>query len=357
MHTLGLIGCGGISGAHAAPKEPLTKGYGHLYGALGNPRMKLVGVADTSPESRQRFQSNWGAALPDARCYDGADAMFREVTPDFVDVCVRGPAHFPVMMQAIQAGPKAILLEKAPTCSLEEMDQMVAAARAKHIPITVSYSRHWSPVLLRLAELIEAGLIGEVKTVVGYCPGWLFSMCSHLTDMICQFAGHDPSAVTARGSVRQGMSWHTIENLPPGFEPEPHADVMAIEYAGGTMGIQIGAPGEHGWLYCDVIGTEGCLRAHWETVPPGDERAPVALDKEGKPIDLSVHGMPEPKNIFRVCYDQVADYLEGGPLPCCTSDDWMAVHEIGFAAVESILGAGVRVELPNKERKRKLYLL
>jgi predicted dehydrogenase len=58
----------------------------------------------------------------------------------------------------IAAGPKHILLEKPPTCSLAEADELVAAAEKHGIRITVSYSRHWSPVNLRMQELVEDGL-------------------------------------------------------------------------------------------------------------------------------------------------------------------------------------------------------
>jgi predicted dehydrogenase len=258
---------------------------------------------------------------------------------DIVSVCVRGPQHFQVVMEVIQAGPKAIFLEKPPTCSLQEMDVMAAAARRAGIPITVSYSRHWAPSVMWMEGLIQGGLIGQAKTVIGYCGGAFLSFASHTTDLICQFTGYRPVAVYARGSAT-GVA-------PEGYQPEPDLSSMTIEFENGVAGIQIGAAGEHGMFYCDVVGTEGRARA-------GIYIPPFACDKKGKPIDLAALGIPANTSPFKGAYDQIAAYLDGGSRPACTDEDWIAVHEIGFAGIESVL-TNQRVALPNANRSRRIF--
>ncbi len=56
-----------------------------------------------------------------------------------------------------------------------------------------------------MAELIRNGLTGRVTSVVGYCGGPLLSFGSHVTDLICQFAGSCPAAVFARGLTPPGL--------------------------------------------------------------------------------------------------------------------------------------------------------
>jgi predicted dehydrogenase len=246
------------------------------------------------------------------------------------------------MLEVIAARPKAIFLEKPPTCSLQEMDTLVAAARTAGVPITVSYSRHWAPSVLRMEELIKGGLIGEVQTVIGYCGHAFLSFASHTTDLICQFAGYQPTAVYARGRVAGAA--------PAGYEPEPDLASMVIEFANGVAGIQIGAAGEHGMFYCDVIGSEGRART-------GIYTAPFACDKKGqaiRPEVVAALGMPANASPFKGAYDQIAAYLDGGPRPACTDEDWIAVHEIGFAGIESVL-TNRRIELPNANRARCIF--
>ena len=96
-----------------------------------------------------------------------------------------------------------------------------------------------------------------------------------------------------------------------------------------------------------MIGTEGLVRA-------GIYMPPYAHNKKRELIDIKTLGMPENASVFTVAYGQIADYLKGGPLPDCTNEDFMAVHEIGFAAIES-MKTGECVALPVQNRTRKVF--
>lgn len=72
----------------------------------------------------------------------------------------------------------------------------------KNVLRIVDYSRRWSPHLLRLQGIVKNGLVGEVQSAIGYCGGGVLSFAIHTTDMICQFAGYDPTSVS--GTVEGG---------------------------------------------------------------------------------------------------------------------------------------------------------
>ncbi|MEI6502858.1 MAG: Gfo/Idh/MocA family oxidoreductase, partial [Armatimonadota bacterium] len=188
MYNVGVIGLGWIAEGYGSPEDPNS--YCHVGGILPSDRVRLAAVADLDAAKRESFQTKWGAAFPEVKYYDTSAGLLDSGECDIIAVCVRGPHHFSVMQDVIAAGPKAIFLEKPPTCSLAEMDAMVAAAQAKSIPITVSYSRHWAPHVLRLQELVQSGFIGEVQMVVGYTGHSFLSFASHTTDLICQFSGY-----------------------------------------------------------------------------------------------------------------------------------------------------------------------
>ncbi len=339
MYSVGLIGLGAIAAMEwGAPGDKAP--YNHAGGIAGSERVRLAAVADLMPERHDAFQRKWGASFPDVKHYSDAVTMCASERLDIIAVCVRGPHHFAVLRDVIAARPRAIFLEKPPTCSLAEMDAVVSAADAAGIPITVSYSRHWAPSVLWMEKLVKDGLIGEVTRVIGYCGGTLLSYASHTTDLICQFAGYQPTAVYARGTVPP-------KQLPAGYEPEPSLTDMMIDFSNGVTGLQVGVDGEYGSFYCDVIGTEGRARA-------GIYTPPYACSKKGAAIDLAQYGLPENASPFTVAYDQIAAHLDGGPLPACTGADWEMVHEVGFAAIESIL-TGARVTLPNANRTRRVH--
>jgi len=337
MYKVGVIGLGSIAEGYGKPEDPNS--YCHVGGILSSDRVVLAAVADLQQDRLDNFRAKWGAHFPDTNYYPSHHAMLAAEALDIVAVCVRGPAHFEVTGDAIQASPRAIFLEKPPSMSLAEMDAMVAAARGRNIPITVSYSRHWSPHVLRLEELVKDGLIGEVRTVVGYVGGAFLSFASHGTDLICQFAGYCPKTVFAHG--RGGGE------APDGYEPEPSVSGMLIEFETGVTGIHVGARGQAGAFYVDVSGSEGQVRAGMYTPP-------YAADKDGKEMDLSAHGTPANASVFTVAYRQIADHLDGGPLPACTSDDFIAVNEIGFAGIES-MHSGQAVAIPNTHRTRRIF--
>ncbi len=71
-------------------------------------------------------------------------------------------------------------------------------------------------------------------------------------------------------------------------------------------------------------------------------------------VDLTEHGMPAAASPFKPAYEQIADHLSGGPLSDCADDHFVAVHEIGFAGIESIL-THRRIEIPNKNRTRRIF--
>ena len=342
MYRAGIIGLGKIAEAYGTPEDPGA--YCHAGGLLHSDRVELVAVADLSAQRLAGFRDKWGPSLPGLEYVDSADTMLAGTSLDIVAVCVRGPDHFDGMDQVIAASPRAIFLEKPPTCSLAEMDTLFAAASARQIPITVSYSRHWTPHLLQLQDLVREGLIGDVQTVVGYVGGLILSMTSHVTDQICQFAGYCPETVFARGRFADPEV-----DLPPGYEPEPKLGALTIEFANGIIGVQVGEKGDHGGLYCDIMGTRGRLRAGMYTPPQ-------ALDHKNREIDLTAHGVcrDEGTSVFTVAYAQIADYLDGGPLPHCTNQEAAVVNEIGFGAIESLI-EGTLIGLPVENRGRKIF--
>ncbi len=338
MYKVGIVGLGNISSKYGTPEDQAP--YSHAGGIDHSDKVELSAVADMDEEPRQTFRRKWGTRFPQTRSYETLAKMLDCEDLDIVSVCVRGPHHHPVLMQVIEAEPRAIFLEKPPTCSLVQMDEVVAAAQGRNIPITVSYTRHWGPHVLRMAQLIKEGLIGQVASVVGYCGHSFLSFASHTTDMICQFAGYCPRAVYARGATTSG-------EVPPGYEPEPALLSMIVEFDNGVLGTQIGQQGEHGAFYCEVAGSAG--RAHIPFYGP-----PAAWAENNEPIDLETRAITAPASPFKMAYEQIAAHLDGGPLPDCTNEDFIAVHEICFAGIESAL-TNQRIELPNRNRERLVF--
>lgn len=340
MYRVGVIGLGSIAARYAKPEDDHP--YCHVGGIRQCESTELVAVADLAEDRRNEFAETWGPAFPEdsIRYYGASREMLEQEELDVVAVCVRGPYHYQVTMEVLEYSPKLIFLEKPMGCSLEEVDKMTETADAKGIPIVVDYSRHWAPHLIRLQELVKDGLIGEVQTVIGYCPGGVLSFAIHTTDLICQFGGYDPASVSAFVTAPTG-------DVPEGYEPEPAAIAATIRYQSGIVGMHVGQHGTAPSFAVDVLGSEGSMRA-------GIYIGATVRKKNGEIVDNSTLDLPANASVFKVAYEQIAAYLSGGDLPHCTRDDYLAVNEIGFAMIESSI-TGQTISIPCQRRNRLIH--
>lgn len=340
MYKVGIIGLGNIASRYSKPSDDYP--YCHVGGIRFCDSTELVAVADLSQEQRDEFKQTWGPAFPSdsIRYYENGSDMLEKESLDIVAVCVRGPHHYKVTMEVLKADLKAIFLEKPMGCSLTEVDEMTKAADANGIPIIISYSRHWAPHLLSLQDKVKNGLVGKVQSVIGYCGGGVLSFSIHTTDLICQFAGYDPVSVSAYVQENKGK-------VPEGYEPEPSVIGATIRFSSDITGYHVGQHGKITGFSVDVLGSEGTLRA-------GMYIPTVLYDKDGKLVDNSTLNLPENASVFKVAYQQICDYLDGGLLPHCTRNDYMAVNEIGFAMIESSL-TGKSIDIPCQKRDRLIF--
>jgi predicted dehydrogenase len=344
-----IIGLGAIAQGYGSPE--CASPYCHAGGLLHCDRFDFAAAADPFPAAREGFGEKWGASFPNINLFEDVETMLASERFDVVAVCVRGPHHYEVMKQVLKARPRVVFLEKPPTCSLAEMDELLVLAREVGATITVSYSRHWSPRVLLMEKLVREGLIGDVQSVVGYCDGAVLSYASHTTDLICQFAmatnpGSRALRVKARGCVPQDNPH--AQNIKEGFEIEPRLQHLSLEFSDGVLGVQIGSQGAAGNFYAEVFGERGRIRV-------GMYIEPEAFDVKGNPLEIKGFSDLKDKGPFTEAYYQIATFLDGGAKPDCSDEAFVHVNEIGFGAIESLLCDGVTVELPNTRRTRRIW--
>ncbi len=143
---LGLIGAGGIAGAHA-------RGYRQL-AAEGLVQVTAVcdGVADAA---RRRAQE---LSAPHT-CSDYRDLLSLDV--DAVDICLPHDLHAEVALAAIARGKHA-LVEKPLATTLEDAQRMVRAARAAGVVLQVGHNERFDPQYQEMKRLLGEGVLGEV---------------------------------------------------------------------------------------------------------------------------------------------------------------------------------------------------
>jgi predicted dehydrogenase len=95
---------------------------------------------------------------------------------DLIDVCTPGDSHAEIALAALEAG-KHVLCEKPLANTVDEAEQMAAAARAaaeRGVWAMCGFSYRRTPALGLARQLVEAGRIGTVRHVrATYLQDWL----------------------------------------------------------------------------------------------------------------------------------------------------------------------------------------
>src|SRR5262249_34448876 len=133
-----FIGTGGVAQLHA---EALRR--------VGN--AKLVGAWSRSSQNREKFAATHGI-----RGYEGIEALLADPSVDAVAVLSPAAAHVQQAMQCLQAG-KHVLLEKPIAGSLQDIEQLKAAAAAADRLCVPAHNYIYAPVLREAKRRMEAG--------------------------------------------------------------------------------------------------------------------------------------------------------------------------------------------------------
>ncbi|WP_348789412.1 Gfo/Idh/MocA family oxidoreductase [Leifsonia sp. NPDC080035] len=240
---IGLIGAGGIAGAH-------VEGY------LRNPdTITFAAVADPVRESAERRAGDTGAAI-----YADYTVMLAEADIDAVDICLPHHLHKDAIVAAARAG-KHILCEKPLCLNPEEAAEVAAAVEEAGVTLMCAHNQLFLPAVAKAKELIESGAIGrvyEVRTTDSFYNdfdpsnmGWrahastsgggeLIDTGYHPTYLLLHLAGGAPVDVTAM------LATHRLSFM----EGEDSATVL-VRFDNGVIGTIVTS-----WAYQPADGTE-----------------------------------------------------------------------------------------------------
>jgi predicted dehydrogenase len=167
------------------------------------PGAELAWLCDESDERVQR-QS---AAFPGARGSTSLDDLLADETLDAVALATPVPSHAPLALRVLEAG-KHCFVEKPLAQSVEEAEQVVAAARAAERVLMVGHLLEYHPGVEALKQLVDDGELGDVRYVysnrlnLGVLrpdENALWSLGAHDVSVILRLAGEEPNECRAVG--------------------------------------------------------------------------------------------------------------------------------------------------------------
>jgi predicted dehydrogenase len=190
---VGLAGLGSMGRNHL---RHLSTREGCVLAAIADPAKELVddGVARTGAEG-----------------YDDAKAMITEAEIDVVVIAAPTTVHAPLAHAAIDRG-LPVLVEKPLAATVDEGVALVAASRARGVPLQVGHVERFNPAVQELGRLLAKGWAGTLYSITsrraGPFParirdvGVTIDLATHDADILSWVAGERPTRVYAETAQR-----------------------------------------------------------------------------------------------------------------------------------------------------------
>jgi predicted dehydrogenase len=143
----GILGTGGIAQSFTTD----LLGDGFTITAVGS---RTQGTADA-------FAARNGIAT----AHGSYEALVADPNVDAIYVSTPHPFHLPNALLVLGAGKHA-LVEKPFTLSAAEARQVVALAEEKKLVVLEAMWTRWLPHIVRLREIVAAGTLGDIRTII-----------------------------------------------------------------------------------------------------------------------------------------------------------------------------------------------
>ena len=271
VYRIGIVGTGGIAKAHGRACQELECA-------------ELSAICDISEEALHRYAEAFGVK----RLYGDLDEMLTNEELDIAIIANWGAFHAETGIQIAKSRRvRAILCEKPFTSNAAEAVQFVEAAEANGVLVAEAFKFRHHPMHLKAKELIDAGEIGEVKTIRStFCTGgrgggpenrrpemnWRFNKAKgggSIYDLGCYCIHHARFVFDA-----EPVSAFAIQQW--GIEVDD-AMYMLLTFPGErTAQISVGFNSSTA-QYAEICGTKGMLRLDriWN-----NENRPVSIEKQ-----------------------------------------------------------------------------
>jgi scyllo-inositol 2-dehydrogenase (NADP+) len=278
---VGIAGLGRSGWAiHAHLLAPLTDQY-------QTDQYQIVAVVDDDPARRAEAQARFAC-----RAYTQFDDLLADPNVELVIVALPSFLHASASIAALAAG-KHVVCEKPMAVTLDQADQMVAAAAAAQDRVlTIFQQRRYNPEFVKIREIIASGLLGRIvqisisesrfsrrwdwQTLQKFGGGSLNNTGAHFLDQALQLFG--PSEPTVYCRLERYLTLGDADDYVKLVFSAPDAPTLDIEISScdpfppNTWRIQ----GTQGGL------TGSTRKLQWRWIVPA-EQEPRTLDLRPTP--------------------------------------------------------------------------
>ncbi len=143
-------------------------GYRHIEEIQKNPNCELVSIVDPHPPTKiaglgANAALSAGSSVP---VYDSLTEMLAKDKPDGVVLATPNQLHADQAIECIKAGV-AVFVEKPVAHTLADGIRVCEAAEASGAKVLVGHHRRHSPILHKVVEVVQSGVLGKIVGVIG----------------------------------------------------------------------------------------------------------------------------------------------------------------------------------------------
>jgi predicted dehydrogenase len=307
------------------------------------PSTEVVAVCDLLPERVEQFRQSWGATFPDARGYADYREMLARERIDLLSVVTPDDRHAQIVVDAVEAGVRAIFCEKPIATTLADADRIIAACAARGVPLLIDHTRRWRPEYVAARDLLRVGAIGPLRRILATLGGpraMLFRNGTHLLDMVCYFAEAEPAWVVGELDDEQagyGPRYAGDGGRDPATDPGGSA---YLHFANSVRALVSASKGTPPNFELDLIGERGRLRI-------GTHLAELwRLDEAGRASLTPLARPPTTRADLVAAVEELVGLVERGGQGSSTGQDGRRVLSILLAILQSSAAGGRRVDFP-----------
>jgi predicted dehydrogenase len=144
----GIIGCGDVTEVKSGP----------AFNKVGN--SKLIAVMRRDAKKAEDYAKRHGVP----KWYDNADELINDPDINAIYVATPPSSHAEYTIKAAKA-KKPVYVEKPMAASYEECLEMIKACESEKVKLYVAYYRRRLPVFLKVKELLDSNVIGNVDLI------------------------------------------------------------------------------------------------------------------------------------------------------------------------------------------------
>lgn len=318
--------------------------------AISSCDLVLTSIADINAKTCKIAGNELG--ITSAFRFTDPEDMIRKIRPELLIIATTAPSHYPLVLEAVKSGTKAILCEKPMGTSLGECEEMVALCEEAGVRLAVNHQMRFMDQYIKPKQMAATDAFGGLSGVIVSAGNFGVSMNgTHYFEMF-RFLTDEPTVKVS--------AWFAKDVLPNprGPEFEDVAGCVRLETVSGKRfyldcspdqghGVQVTYNCRYGRISVDELSGE--LRYSVRT----EEHRDAPTTRYGMPSEVGVE-LITPADATVPTASVLKALVEGGDYP--SGLDGAMAFRILIAAHISNSRGGAEIDLRTEVMPRQLRL-